>query len=134
MTKEGLELEESEEEKKEKEEQKAQFEPLCRLMKDILGDKVEKVGGGLGAKGGNLVGVGGYMFAAAGAGGGSLLGWLVGLLGGGRALWVLAVGCPGGQPAGWAAGQLPPPAAVCALPFLGGARSLPALPCFILHK
>merc|ERR1712176_759910 len=42
-TKEGLELEESEEEKKQAEEQKAQFESLCRLMKDILGDKVEKV-------------------------------------------------------------------------------------------
>ena len=42
-TKEGLELDDSEEEKKKKEEVKAQFEPLCRLMKDILGDKVEKV-------------------------------------------------------------------------------------------
>eukprot|EP00887_Chlorella_sp_A99_P001160 scaffold14.g1160.t1 len=42
-TKEGLELEESEEEKKKKEELKAQYEPLCRLVKDILGDKVEKV-------------------------------------------------------------------------------------------
>merc|ERR1712146_675973 len=42
-TKEGLELEESEDEKKKKEEIKAQFEPLCRLIKDILGDKVEKV-------------------------------------------------------------------------------------------
>merc|ERR1712127_483575 len=42
-TKEGLQLEESEDEKKEAEEQKAQFESLCRLMKDILGDKVEKV-------------------------------------------------------------------------------------------
>merc|ERR1711968_419667 len=41
-TKEGLQLEETEEEKK-KEEIKAQFEALCRLMKDILGDKVEKV-------------------------------------------------------------------------------------------
>merc|ERR1711871_1007365 len=41
--KEGLELEETEEEKKKKEEIKAQFEALCRLMKDILGDKVEKV-------------------------------------------------------------------------------------------
>merc|ERR1712118_600760 len=30
-------------EKKKKEEVKAQFEALCRLMKDILGDKVEKV-------------------------------------------------------------------------------------------
>lgn len=42
-TKEGLELDESEEEKKAAEERKAAFEPLCRLMKDILGDKVEKV-------------------------------------------------------------------------------------------
>merc|ERR1712025_80786 len=42
-SKEGLELDDSEEEKKKKEEVKAQFEPLCRLMKDILGDKVEKV-------------------------------------------------------------------------------------------
>merc|ERR1712078_653276 len=42
-TKEGLQLDESEDEKKEKEEVKAQFEALCRLMKDILGDKVEKV-------------------------------------------------------------------------------------------
>merc|ERR1711934_605283 len=41
-TKEGLQLDDSEEKKK-KEEVKAQFEPLCRLMKDILGDKVEKV-------------------------------------------------------------------------------------------
>merc|ERR1711990_460995 len=39
----GLQLEETEEEKKKKEEVKAQFEALCRLMKDILGDKVEKV-------------------------------------------------------------------------------------------
>ncbi|PNW78238.1 hypothetical protein CHLRE_09g386750v5 [Chlamydomonas reinhardtii] len=42
-TKEGLDLDESEEEKKRKEELASQFEPLCRLMKDILGDKVEKV-------------------------------------------------------------------------------------------
>merc|ERR1712048_1029224 len=42
-TKEGLELDESEEEKKQKEEEKARFEPLCKLMKDVLGDKVEKV-------------------------------------------------------------------------------------------
>merc|ERR1712118_450749 len=42
-TKEGLELEETEDEKKKKEEVKAQFEALCRLMKDILGDKVDKV-------------------------------------------------------------------------------------------
>merc|ERR1711920_1009125 len=42
-TKEGLKLEESEEEKAQAEELKAQYEVLCRLMKDILGDKVEKV-------------------------------------------------------------------------------------------
>ncbi|KAK9804214.1 hypothetical protein WJX72_001529 [[Myrmecia] bisecta] len=42
-SKEGLVLEETEEEKKKAEELKASFEPLCRLMKDILGDKVEKV-------------------------------------------------------------------------------------------
>lgn len=42
-TKEGLDLDDSEEEKKLKEEVASQFEPLCRLMKDILGDKVEKV-------------------------------------------------------------------------------------------
>lgn len=42
-TKEGLDLDDSEEEKKMKEEVASQFEPLCRLMKDILGDKVEKV-------------------------------------------------------------------------------------------
>merc|ERR1711920_976151 len=42
-TKEGLQLDDSEEEKKKKEEIKPQYEPLCRLMKDILGDKVEKV-------------------------------------------------------------------------------------------
>merc|ERR1712159_437427 len=43
VTKEGLELDESEDEKKKKEEEKARFEPLCKLMKDVLGDKVEKV-------------------------------------------------------------------------------------------
>merc|ERR1711865_576783 len=42
-TKEGLKLDETEEEKKKSEEEKAAFESLCRLMKDILGDKVEKV-------------------------------------------------------------------------------------------
>lgn len=42
-TKEGLTLDETEEEKKAFEETKTKFEPLCRLMKDILGDKVEKV-------------------------------------------------------------------------------------------
>jgi molecular chaperone HtpG len=43
VTKEGLDLDETEDEKKKKEEEKAKFEPLCKLMKDILGDKVEKV-------------------------------------------------------------------------------------------
>ncbi|KAH7421925.1 hypothetical protein KP509_13G081600 [Ceratopteris richardii] len=42
-TKEGLKLEDTEEEKKRKEELQASFEPLCKVMKDILGDKVEKV-------------------------------------------------------------------------------------------
>ena len=42
-TKEGLEFDETDDEKKAKEETKALFEPLCRLMKDILGDKTEKV-------------------------------------------------------------------------------------------
>ena len=42
-TKEGLDLDDTEDEKKAKEEEKARFEPLCKLMKDVLGDKVEKV-------------------------------------------------------------------------------------------
>merc|ERR1711988_308650 len=42
VTKEGLDLD-SEEEKKRTEEQKAEFEPLCKLVKEVLGDKVEKV-------------------------------------------------------------------------------------------
>ena len=42
-TKEGLELDDTEDEKKLREEEKARFEPLCKLMKDVLGDKVEKV-------------------------------------------------------------------------------------------
>ncbi|KAI8828468.1 heat-shock protein 90 [Chytriomyces cf. hyalinus JEL632] len=42
-TKEGLELEEDEDEKKEIEEQKAAFEDLTKQIKEILGDKVEKV-------------------------------------------------------------------------------------------
>jgi molecular chaperone HtpG len=42
-TKEGLKLEETEEEKKKKEEKKAAFESLCKTMKEILGDNVEKV-------------------------------------------------------------------------------------------
>jgi len=43
ITKEGLKLDETEEEKKKAEEQKAAFEPLCKAIKEILGDKVEKV-------------------------------------------------------------------------------------------
>merc|ERR1712121_142231 len=43
VTKEGLELPEDEEEKKKHEEAKAKFEPLCKVMKDILDKKVEKV-------------------------------------------------------------------------------------------
>ena len=42
-TKEGMDLDDTEDEKKKKEEEKARFEPLCKLMKDVLGDKVEKV-------------------------------------------------------------------------------------------
>merc|ERR1719321_580760 len=41
-TKEGLDLGQTEEEKKQKEEVKAQYENLCTLIKDILGDKIEK--------------------------------------------------------------------------------------------
>lgn len=43
VTKEGLELPEDEEEKKQFEEAKAKFEGLCKVMKDILDKKVEKV-------------------------------------------------------------------------------------------
>merc|ERR1711991_804879 len=43
VTKEGLELEETEEEAQAFEEAKAQCEGLCTLIKEILGDKVEKV-------------------------------------------------------------------------------------------
>jgi len=43
LTKEGLELETSEEEKKAKDEEKKSFEALCKKIKEILGDKVEKV-------------------------------------------------------------------------------------------
>jgi len=42
-TKEGLEIDETEEEKKQWEETKAAFEDLCKVMKDVLGDKCEKV-------------------------------------------------------------------------------------------
>merc|ERR1712151_1183842 len=43
ITKEGLKLAETEEEIKQKEELKATFDTLCSNIKDILGDKVEKV-------------------------------------------------------------------------------------------
>ncbi|KAH7827430.1 putative heat shock protein 90 [Monocercomonoides exilis] len=43
VTKEGLEIEETEEEKKRREEMAAANENLCKVMKDILGEKVEKV-------------------------------------------------------------------------------------------
>jgi|SwirhisoilCB3_FD_contig_61_307626_length_2297_multi_6_in_0_out_0_1 molecular chaperone HtpG len=42
-TKEGLELEETEEEKKQKEEEKKAYENLCKKVKEVLGDKIEKV-------------------------------------------------------------------------------------------
>jgi molecular chaperone HtpG len=42
-TKEGLKLEETDDEKKKKEELKEKFEGLCKVIKDVLGDKVEKV-------------------------------------------------------------------------------------------
>merc|ERR1712196_577600 len=42
-TKEGLKMEETEEEKKKLEEAKAATEGLCKLMKEVLDDKVDKV-------------------------------------------------------------------------------------------
>merc|ERR1711975_189011 len=42
-TKDGLKMEETEEEKKEFEEAKAASEGLCKLMKEVLDDKVDKV-------------------------------------------------------------------------------------------
>lgn len=43
VTKEGLDLELTDDEKKAKEEEKAAYESLCKKVKEILGDKVEKV-------------------------------------------------------------------------------------------
>merc|ERR1712071_689725 len=43
VTKEGLELEQTDEEKKAAEEEKAAYEALCKKVKEILGDKIEKV-------------------------------------------------------------------------------------------
>ncbi|KAJ2561022.1 Hsp90 chaperone hsp82 [Coemansia sp. RSA 1822] len=43
ITKEGLEFEDDEDEKKKFDEQKKELEPLCATMKEILGEKVEKV-------------------------------------------------------------------------------------------
>lgn len=43
VTKEGLTIEEDEEEKKKFEETKTQFEPLTKLIEEILGSKIEKV-------------------------------------------------------------------------------------------
>merc|ERR1712070_1060942 len=43
VTKEGLELDETDDEKKAWEETKAAFEDLTKVMKEVLGDKVEKV-------------------------------------------------------------------------------------------
>merc|ERR1711881_328940 len=43
ITKEGLELPEDDEEKKKFEEKKAKLEPVCKVIKDILDKKVEKV-------------------------------------------------------------------------------------------
>lgn len=43
VTKEGLELPEDEDAKKKREEQVAEFEGLCKVMKEILDKKVEKV-------------------------------------------------------------------------------------------
>merc|ERR1712139_152929 len=43
MGKEGLKLDETDEEKKKMEEAKAATEGLCKLMKETLGDSVEKV-------------------------------------------------------------------------------------------
>ena len=43
ITKEGLEIEQTEDEKKKAEDEKKKYEDLCKHFKDVLGDKVEKV-------------------------------------------------------------------------------------------
>jgi len=43
VTREGLELEEDDDEKKAREDEQKAYEDLCKVVKDILGDKVEKV-------------------------------------------------------------------------------------------
>jgi len=43
VSKEGLELEETEKEKKAREEEAAQFNEFCTTVKDALGDRVKKV-------------------------------------------------------------------------------------------
>jgi len=43
VTKEGLKFDETDDEKKKAEEEKTAFENLCKLIKEILGDKIEKV-------------------------------------------------------------------------------------------
>jgi molecular chaperone HtpG len=43
ITKDNLKLDETDEERKQREEQRAKFENLCKIVKEILGDKVEKV-------------------------------------------------------------------------------------------
>jgi molecular chaperone HtpG len=43
LSKEGVKFEDTEDEKKKKEEEKAAYENLCKVIKEILGDKIEKV-------------------------------------------------------------------------------------------
>ena len=43
VTKEGLKLEEADDEKKAREAEATQFEDLCKIIKEVLGDKVKKV-------------------------------------------------------------------------------------------